>query len=68
MLAAAAAPVPAAGTNLFTFLASRLSASFGGLGCRQFGLTDPVTVVRDQAGAVTSASFDTTPQQATAGS
>jgi hypothetical protein len=68
VLAAAAAPVPAAGTNLFTFLASRLSASFGGLGCRQFGLTDPVTVVRDQAGAATSARFDTTPQQATTGS
>jgi hypothetical protein len=64
VLAAAAAPVPAAGTNLFTFLASRLRASFGGLGCGQFGLTDPVTVVRDQAGAATSASFDTTPQRA----
>jgi hypothetical protein len=65
VLATAAAPGVAGGTNLFTYLASRLSASFGGLGCRQFGLTDPVTVVRDQAGAVTSASFDTTPQQAT---
>ena len=61
----ASAPGPAGGTNLFTYLASRLSASFSGLGCRQFGLTDPVTVVRDQAGAVTTASFDTTPQQAT---
>jgi hypothetical protein len=68
VLATAVAPVPAAGTNLFTFLASRLSASFGGLGCRQFGLTDPVTVVRDQAGTATSARFDTTPQQATTGS
>jgi hypothetical protein len=68
VLATAATPVPAAGTNLFTFLASRLSASFSGLGCRQFGLTDPVTVVRDQAGAATSARFDTTPQQATTGS
>jgi hypothetical protein len=65
VLAAAAAPGPAGGTNLFTYLASRLSASFSGLGCRQFGLADPVTVVRNQAGAVTSASFDTTPQQAT---
>jgi hypothetical protein len=65
VLATAAAPGPAAGTNLFTYLASRLSASFSGLGCLQFGLTDPVTVVRDQAGAVMSASFDTTPQQAT---
>jgi hypothetical protein len=66
VLATAAAPGPAAGTNLFTFLASRLSASFSGLGCRQFGLTDPVTLVRDQAGAATSARLDTTPQQAAA--
>jgi hypothetical protein len=68
VLATAAAPGPAAGTNLFTYLASRLSASFSGLGCRQFGLTDPVTVVRNQAGAATSASFDTTPQQASSAS
>jgi hypothetical protein len=65
VLTAAAAPGPAGGANLFTYLASRLSASFSGLGCRQFGLADPVTVVRNQAGAVTSASFDTTPQRAT---
>jgi hypothetical protein len=65
VLATAAAPVPAAGTNLFTFLASRLSTSFGGLGCRRFGLSNPVTLVRNQAGAATSARFDTTPQQAT---
>jgi hypothetical protein len=64
VLATAAAPGPAAGTNLFTFLAARLSASFSGLGCQRFGLTDPVTVVRDPAGAATSARFDTTPQQA----
>jgi hypothetical protein len=64
VLATAAAPGMAGGTNLFTYLASRLSASFNGLGCRQFGLTDPVTVVRNQAGAATSASFDTTPQRA----
>jgi hypothetical protein len=61
----AAAPAPA-GKNLLTFLASRLSTSFGHLGCGRFGLTDPVTVVRDGAGEATSASFDTSPQQATA--
>jgi hypothetical protein len=66
VLATAATPEAATGTNLFTFLASRLSASFSGLGCRQFGLTDPVTVVRDETGTATSARFDTTPQQATA--
>jgi hypothetical protein len=62
----AAAPAPAAGTNLLTYLASRLSTAFGRLGCRQFGLTDPVTLVRDGAGAAVSATFDTTPQQVTA--
>ena len=60
VLAAAPRRPPAA--TLLTYLASRLSTAFGRLGCRQFGLTDPVTLVRDPAGAVTSASFDTTPQ------
>lgn len=62
----AAAPAPAAGRNLLTYLASRLSTAFGRLGCRQFGLTDPVTLVRNGAGAAASATFDTTPQQVTA--
>jgi hypothetical protein len=67
VLSAAPAPAPAAGTNLLTYLASRLSTAFGHLGCRQFGLTDPVTLVRTGAGTVTSATFDTTPQQPAAG-
>lgn len=62
----AAAPAPAAGSNLLTYLASRLSTAFGRLGCRQFGLADPVTLVRDAAGTARSATFDTTPQRATA--
>jgi hypothetical protein len=62
----AAAPAPAASANLLTYLAGRLSTAFGRLGCRQFGLADPVTLVRDGAGAATSATFDTTPQRATA--
>jgi len=66
VLAAAPAPAPAAGSTLLTYLASRLSTAFGHLGCRQFGLTNPVTLVRTGAGTATSASFDTTPQQATA--
>jgi len=66
VLAAAPTPAPAAGSNLLTYLASRLSAAFGRLGCRQFGLTDPVTLVRDAAGTARSATFDTTPQRATA--
>ena len=64
LLAAAPAPAPAAASNLLTYLASRLSTTFGRLGCGQFGLTDPVTVVRTAAGTATSARFDTTPQQA----
>ena len=62
----AAAPAPAAGTNLLTYLAGRLSTAFGRLGCRQFGLTNPVTLVRDAAGTARSATFDTTPQRASA--
>lgn len=65
VLAAAPAPVPAAGSNLLTYLASRLSTAFGRLGCRQSGLANPVTLVRNGAGAATSATFDTTPQQVT---
>jgi hypothetical protein len=68
VLTAAPAPVPASAANLLTYLASRLSTAFGRLGCHQLGLTDPVTVVRDAAGTARSASFDTTPQQATKGS
>ncbi len=64
VLTAAPAPVPAVATNLLTYLASRLSTAFGRLGCRQFGLTDPVTLARSGAGAATSATFDTTPQRA----
>jgi len=66
VLAAAPAPVPAAASDLLTYLASRLSTAFGRLGCRQFGLADPVTLVRDAAGTARSATFDTTPQRATA--
>ena len=66
VLAAAPSPAPAAGSSLLTYLASRLSSAFGHLGCRQFGLTIPVTLVRDAAGTARSATFDTTPQRATA--
>jgi len=66
VLAAAPAPVPAAGSNLLTYLASRLSTAFGRLGCRQYGLADPVALVRDAAGTARSATFDTTPQRAAA--
>jgi len=64
VLATGPSPVPAVGENLFTFLANRLLMSFDNLGCKSFGLTNPVTVVLDGAGATTSATINTTPQQA----
>ena len=63
-LVGTASPVPAVGENLFTFMANRLLMSFANLGCQNFGLTNPVTVVLDGAGAAMSATFNTTPQQA----
>jgi hypothetical protein len=63
-LAVGQAPVTAVGDNLFTFLANRLSMSFTNLACQNFGLTDPVTVSLDAAGAAVAATFNTTPQQA----
>jgi hypothetical protein len=59
-------PVPAVGSNLFTFLANRLLMSFDNLGCKNFGLTNPVQVALDGNGAATSAIINTAPQQAAA--
>ena len=66
LLAAGQSPVTATGGNLLTYMASRLNTSFANLGCQHFGLTDPVTVTRNGAGAAIAATFTTTPQQATA--
>jgi len=57
-------PVPGVGDNLFTFMANRLSMSFGNLSCSTYGLTDPVTVTTDDNGAATGATIDTTQQTA----
>ena len=57
-------PVADVGNNLFTFLANRLLQSFDNLGCKNFGLTNPVQVVLDGNGAAMSATINTTPQQA----
>jgi hypothetical protein len=57
-------PVPTAGDNLYTFLASRLAGSFDDLNCKNFGLAQPVTMVNDGAGAVTQATINTAPQTA----
>ena len=60
-----ASPVPGTGNNLGTFLAARLSASFGVLGCTNFGLTDPVTVTVDGNGVATAATYNMAQQAAT---
>ena len=55
-------PVPATGSNLFTFLAARLSASFTNLGCQAFGLHDPVSAVLNADGVAVAATFSLVPQ------
>jgi hypothetical protein len=45
-------PVPAAGNNLFTFMAARLSASFTNLGCANFGLKNTVNLTLQNSVAV----------------
>ena len=62
LLATGNSPVLGVGDNLLTFLANRLSMSFTNLGCQNFGLDNPVTVVLNGAGAATAATFNTTPQ------
>ncbi len=64
LLAAGPSPVPTVGDTLFTFLANRLLQSFDNLGCKNFGLANPVAVVNDGAGAATEATLNTAPQTA----
>jgi hypothetical protein len=64
VLAAAPSPVPTVGDTLFTFLASRLASSFDNLNCKNFGLTQPVAVVNNGAGAATQATLNTATQTA----
>ena len=65
LLATGQSPVTAMGDNLLTFMANRLNMSFTSLGCQDFGLTDPVTVTRNGAGAAVAATFNTSAQTAT---
>jgi len=65
LLATGQSPVPLVGDTLFTFMANRLLMSFTNLGCQNFGLKNPVTVVLNGAGAAISATLNTTPQTAT---
>jgi hypothetical protein len=62
-----ATPVAAVGTNLGSFLGARLAASFGVLGCANFGLTDPVTATVNGAGAATAVTYNLAQQNATPG-
>jgi hypothetical protein len=64
LLATAPSPVPTVGDTLFTFLASRLAGSFDNLNCKNFGLTQPVTLVNNGAGAATQATLNTATQTA----
>jgi hypothetical protein len=59
-----ASPVPALGNNLANFLAARLSGSFDNLNCKNYGLTNPVTLQPDANGVATGATFSTTSQKA----
>jgi len=59
-----ASPVPDLGNNLATFLAARLSGSFDNLNCKEYGLTNPVTLQVDANGVATGATFNTTRQTA----
>jgi hypothetical protein len=55
---AVGSPDPAAGNNLFTFLAQRLSASFGNLGCANLVKTgNPVKLTVDNNGVAIDATF-----------
>jgi hypothetical protein len=55
-------PVRATGSNLFTFLAARLSASFANLGCASFGLKNTVSLTQDARGVAVAAAFSLVPQ------
>jgi hypothetical protein len=59
---ASPSPVPATGSNLFTFMAARLSASFANLGCANFGLKNTVGLTQDAQGVAVAAAFSLVPQ------
>jgi hypothetical protein len=59
-----ASPVPATGTNLASFMGARLAASFGVLGCANFGLTDPVSATVNAAGSATAVTYNLAQQKA----
>jgi len=56
-LTGASSPVASLGTNLFTFMAARLAASYDILGCQSFGVRNRVTVTTDSNGVATAATI-----------
>jgi hypothetical protein len=64
LLTSGQSPATAVSDNLFTYMANELDTSFTSLGCQHFGLTNPVTVSRNRAGAVVSATLNTSVQTA----
>jgi hypothetical protein len=65
VLATGSTPVATVGTNLFTFLASRLNMSFTNLNCQNYGLKNPVTVTLNGNGAASAATITATQQAVT---
>jgi hypothetical protein len=66
LLVTGQSPATAAGDNLLTFMANRLSMSFVNLACQDFRLTNPATVIRNGAGVAVAATFNASLQTATA--
>jgi hypothetical protein len=64
LLSTGQSPVTAVGDNLLTYMANELNMSFTNLGCQHFGLTNPVTVSRNRAGAAIAAAFNASAQTA----
>jgi hypothetical protein len=58
-------PVAAVGNNLATFLGNRLAMAFTGLGCQNFGLTNPVNVTVDGNQVATAVTYNLNQQKAT---
>jgi hypothetical protein len=65
LLATGQSPVTAVGDSLLTFMANELSMSFRDLACQRFLLTNPVTVIKNGAGAAVGATFNASEQLAT---
>jgi hypothetical protein len=61
--ASVASPVPLTGSNLFTFMAARLSASYANLGCAGFNLQNTVNLTTGAQGVAVAATLTSVQQQ-----